>query len=307
METEKKERINKVAFSYHTQPKEWLERCNLCGGEYFVQISQRDRYGFEAEAFACAQCGLVFLNPRMTPKAYGDFYTSVYRPLVSAYHGRSIDAKSIQAEQREYAEDRAKFAAPYVENGKGKRLLDIGGSTGVVAKYFSERFGYSGTVLDPSDEELREAEIQGLATIHGFFESAEFGEDKFDLVLLCQTVDHLLDIDLTLKKVRQCLTAHGLFFVDIVDFRAGYLRNWSVEETIKIDHPYYLVQDTIEAYLRRSGFKVMRKGYAGDHLHICYICQLDAAQSDFLPDARLVQGLLSELRSVQNAPRGTNL
>ena len=27
-------------------------------------------------------------------------------------------------------------------------------------------------------------------------------------------------------------------------FRAGLLRNWSAEDTVKIDHPYYFTQDT---------------------------------------------------------------
>jgi predicted O-methyltransferase YrrM len=90
---------------------------------------------------ACARCGLVFLNPRMTAEAYGRFYDGVYRPLVSAFHGRLIDARTIQDEQREYAADRAAFALPYL-GGRGlETMLDIGGSTGVVAAHFANAFG----------------------------------------------------------------------------------------------------------------------------------------------------------------------
>ena len=45
--------------------------------------------------------------------------------------------------------------------------------------------------------------------------------------MLCQTVDHLLDVAGTLRRVRELLTDDGVLFVDIVDFRAAYLRNWS--------------------------------------------------------------------------------
>jgi ubiquinone/menaquinone biosynthesis C-methylase UbiE len=300
---ERPKRIQELDFNYAAQPKEWVEHCNLCGGETFVQISQRDRYGYEAGAFACGQCGLVFLNPRLTAEAYRKFYAGVYRPLVSAYHGRTIDARSIQAEQREYAAERAEFAAPYLLSGQqGRTLLDIGGSTGVVARHFVERFGYEGTVLDPSSEELQEA--AGLSTMDGFIENADFSGKKFDLVLLCQTIDHLLDISLTLDKIGECLKASGFFFVDIVDFRAGYLRNWSVSEATKIDHPYYLTQETMEAYLRRKGFKVLRKGYAADHLHISYICKLGSPEPGTLPNSANVDSMLREIRAIQNAPRG---
>ena len=46
----------------------------------------------------------------MTADAYGRFYDGIYRPLVSAFHGRLIDAATIQAEQREYAAERADWS-----------------------------------------------------------------------------------------------------------------------------------------------------------------------------------------------------
>ncbi|MEX1071949.1 MAG: hypothetical protein WEC37_04910, partial [Anaerolineales bacterium] len=170
MQNERIKRIKALAYDYGGRAKEAVERCNLCGGDYFVQISHNDRYGYPAAAFVCAQCGLVFLNPRMKAEAYAQFYSSVYRPLVSAYHGRLIDANSIQDEQKTYAKERAEFLAPYLEGKSKGTLLDIGGSTGVVAKHFVDQFSYSGTVLDPSADELREAAKLGLKTRQGFFE-----------------------------------------------------------------------------------------------------------------------------------------
>jgi ubiquinone/menaquinone biosynthesis C-methylase UbiE len=226
---------------------------------------------------------------------------------VSAYHGRLIDAKTVQAEQADYAVERGAFAEPFLASRSGGRFLDIGGSTGVVAQHFAKRFGYSGVVLDPSADELSEAEKRGLATVQGLFEEVDFGKEKFDLVLLCQTIDHLLDISVTLNKVRDSLSPNGIFFIDIVDFRAGYLRHWNVNEAVKIDHPYYLTQETVEAYLSRNGFNLLRKGYAADHLHISYVCTRGEPKTDALPGEQYVQRFLREVRTVQNAPRGVAL
>ena len=60
---------------------------------------------------------------------------------------------------------------------------------------------------------------------------------RFDVVGLFQTVDHLLDIERTLKVVRALIYPPGVLFVDIVDFRAAYLRNWSVEEAVALAVP----------------------------------------------------------------------
>jgi SAM-dependent methyltransferase len=297
------ERIAALGFDYAAQPARAVERCNLCGASRFVVLTHRDRYGYPAEAHACARCGLVFLNPVMTAEAYGAFYTRTYRPLVSAYHGRLIDARTIQAEQRDYAAERAALLRPFLAGGARRTLLDIGGSTGVVSHALAREFGLQATVIDPAPLEVDEARRLGLETITGLVEEHDFGGSRFDVVVICQTVDHLLDVAGTLARVRDLLTADGVLFVDIVDLRAAYLRNWSVEEAIKIDHPYYLTEPVTEAFLARAGFEALRTDYAQDHLHVSYVCRLAAPAPDALPSAASVDALLREIRYVQNVRR----
>jgi SAM-dependent methyltransferase len=300
---DRRERIAAIGFDYVSQPVEAVPACNLCKGTVFIVLTHRDRYGFPVRASACRACGLVFLSPRMTMEAYGRFYDGVYRPLVSAFHGREINAATIQAEQRDYASERAELLQPFVEGSGLKTLLDIGGSTGVVAHYFAEAFGLKGTLIDPAPLELEQARRFGLETITGLVEQHEFGYRTFDIVTVCQTVDHLLDVSGTLARVRHLLSGNGLLFIDIVDFRAAYLRNWSVEDAIKVDHPYYLTQETMTAYLRRAGFEVIRSDYAADHLHVSYVCAPGNADPGATPTSAQVDELLREVRYVQNAGR----
>jgi ubiquinone/menaquinone biosynthesis C-methylase UbiE len=299
MPAERRDRIAALGYDYAGQPKQAVTACNLCAGTTFVVIAHQDRYGYPAQAHACSRCGLVFLNPRLTVEAYGRFYEGVYRPLVSAFHGRLIDAHTIQSEQREYAADRAEFLRPFVSPALST-LLDIGGSTGVVAAHVGREFGLKGTLIDPAPLEVAEARRFGLETITGFVEEHDFGDRRFDLVLVCQTVDHLLDIAGTLRRVRTLLTDRGRLFIDIVDFRAAYLRNRSIEAAVKIDHPYYLTESTMTAYLRRTGFEVLRTAYAADHLHVSYVCAPADPQPDALPDRDDVAALFREIRLVQN-------
>jgi hypothetical protein len=158
-------------------------------------------------------------------------------------------------------------------------------------------------LIDPAPLEIEQARGYGLHTITGLVEQYDFGTRRFDLVTICQTVDHLLDVAGTLARVRALLTERGRLFIDIVDFRAAYLRNWSVEEAIKIDHPYYLTDSTMRAFLRRSGFEVLRADFAVDHLHVGYVCSPAVGTRDGLPAAAEAHELLREIRFVQNAPR----
>src|SRR5712691_6751158 len=292
--TDRRERIAALEYDYAAQPKQAQPTCNLCGASEFVILAHRDRYGYPAQAHACRHCGLVFLNPRMTAQAYGRFYNGIYRPLVSAFHGRLIDARTIQDEQREYAIERAEFMRPFMSSGGRATLLDIGGSTGVVAAHVANEFALRGTLIDPAPLEVEQAQRFGLETITGLVEEHDFGRRRFDVVIICQTVDHLLDVAGTLTRVRQLLSDDGLLFIDIVDFRAAYLRNWSVEDAVKIDHPYYLTEPTMVAYLRGAGFEVLQSDYASDHLHISYVCRPGAADVGAMPAASSVDELLRE-------------
>ena len=47
---------------------------------------------------------------------------------------------------------------------------------------------------------------------------------------------------------------------------------------MKIDHPYYLTEATMTAYLRRAGFDIVRTDYAADHLHVSYVARPCAAR-----------------------------
>jgi SAM-dependent methyltransferase len=300
---ERRARIEALGYDYPAQPFERLSSCNLCGGSVLVTLTHRDRYGYPACATACSRCGLVFLNPRMTAEAYSRFYDGVYRPLVSAFHGRLIDARTILDEQQDYAVDRVNAVRPFLIGSGVKTMLDIGGSTGVVAAHFAREFGLKGTLIDPAPLEVEHARSLGLETITGLVETHDFGASRFDLVLICQTIDHLLDVGGTLRRVRDLLTPGGFLFVDIVDFRAAYLRTASVEDATKIDHPYYLTQETMQAYLRRAGFSVAHADYAADHLHVSYLCRLAAPEPDAMPAPASVEALLREVRAVQNTPR----
>ncbi len=293
------ERIVATEFDYAQMPKTRTLPCNLCGSDRWVVIAHRDRYGFPVKATTCSNCGLTVINPRMTNDAYTKFYQTFYRPLVSAYHGRTINAKTIKAEQAMYAEKAMEFIAPYL-GPEHRTMLDVGGSTGVVSDAFRKTFGMEVTVIDPSPEETSESQALGIETISAFIESWEPRDRKFDFIGMFQTVDHLLDVAGTLSKLRSVISDDGMLFLDIVDFRGAYLRANSVQEALKIDHVYSFTEQTMEAFLERSGFKWVRKEYAEDLIHIGYLCIPVTPNPKAKPQQGWATSHLSEIRKVQN-------
>lgn len=263
-------------FDYASQPKERVTSCNLCSSSVFVTVAHRDRYGFPLTVDACRACGLVFLNPRMTREGYAKFYDGPYRELVSAYHGREINAQTIQPEQRRYARALAEFIRPHVPAKVGGNMLDIGGSTGVVAKTLADDLDLFPCIVDPARQEVERAPVlrdgRSMARYCMPAEEFESHDKQFLLITICQTIDHCLDIAAVLKMARKALADDGLLFVDIVDLKAVLKRD-GLSRAFKLDHPYYLTEETMEAYLRACGFEPIAMNYAPDGAHIGFLCR----------------------------------
>ena len=254
--TSQAERIAALDFDVATLDFERVPACNLCGAAHHVEVARRDRYGFPTRYVVCGRCGLGFLSPRPSAEGYARFYEAIYRPLVSAFHGRVIDARTMQDEQGDYARDLVGFlrhalAAPPAT------VLDVGGSTGIVGAEVRDAFGAAVTVVDPAPDELAVAASLGLETVQGFAERAELGDRCFDLVLLCQTIDHLLDVRATLAAMRAWLAPGGVAFVDIVDPDLETARLGAIERVVKLDHAYYLTRATSHAYFAAAGLELV--------------------------------------------------
>ena len=127
-----------------------------------------------------------------------------------------------------------------------------------------EAFGSEATVLDPAPDELEVAAAAGMETIAGFAEDYDPGDRRWDLVLLCQTIDHLLDV-------------RGDARVDAPHDRRGRPRvrrrarpadrraeEGHGEGAAKIDHPYYLTHDTALAFFAAPGYEPVAERLSAD-------------------------------------------
>jgi 2-polyprenyl-3-methyl-5-hydroxy-6-metoxy-1,4-benzoquinol methylase len=259
----REERIATLGWIPDLTRREEVRACNLCAGTRLAAVSRVDRYGFDQPAVVCAGCGLGFLSPRLTEAAYADFYQTTYRPLVSAYHGRTIDALTVQDDQREYAAELVTFLGVALP-APPATILDVGGSTGVVAGAVRDALGGSPTVLDPAPEELAVAAEGGAETIEGFAEDLDAAGHAWDLVLLCQTIDHLLDVRGTLDALRAATAPDGHAFIDILDLDYALDAQGTIERVVKVDHPYYLTRTTAEAFFSTTGFRVVAERLSSD-------------------------------------------
>lgn len=253
----RRERCRPAVQSVSGAERQFVSRCNLCGSEHSCVIGYHDRYGLPLRTALCLGCGLIYLMDRFTQDGYAAFYLDgAYRKLTSAFAGSVATIEDLQADQAAYARNLVRFLDCRVPRRKGVRLLDIGGSSGEVAKELAGRFGIAGTVLDPSREEIEAARRQGLNGIVGSAETWETDE-RFDVVMLCRTIEHLYDLRATMAKVRRYLTPGGLFYCDFLDYMELCRMTGAPQTVTKVDHCYWLTLQTAPAIFRAMGFEIV--------------------------------------------------
>ena len=273
-------------FDYASQATRHVQRCNLCG-EMGLPIAIPERFGFAAGTLACYGCGLVWLSPQMSADSYAKFYADgTYRRLV---HERVKDStpEKMEVSQRVYTEIVTNFLTPYRACLKGKSLIDIGGSTGIVAASVASEYEMSPTVLEPSIAEGEQARDRGCEWIQGTLET--IGKDqKFDAAFVCQTVEHLMDISGGLENIASLLNPGGILLIDIVDCS----HQWQTfRPQVKIDHLWYLTPHTMRAYLMRAGFVSIHEGDIASKRHVVFLCTLGERYA-FVPDGVMVRQFL---------------
>jgi SAM-dependent methyltransferase len=305
----RRERCRPAVESIASVERQFEPRCNLCGSEHSCVVANRDRYGLPLRTAICTNCGLVYMTDRLTQEGYSEFYRGgAYRRLTSSFAGSAATIEDLQADQAAYAKNLILFLEGRVPRRPGVRLLDVGGSSGQVAKELAHHFGVEATVLDPSEEEIEAAQRLGLRGVVGSAETWHTDE-QFDLVLLCRTVEHLFDLRATMAKLRRYLRPGGLFYCDFLDYMELCRMTGAPQTVSKVDHCYWLTIETAPAHLRAMGFEIVslhvapKPPFTGLLLRPCEEKAIEPlAWNEVQPRIRELQQILADWLRTSSAP-----
>lgn len=105
---------------------------------------------------------------------------------------------------------------------KNSKVLDVGCGGGFMSETLAQ-FGFSVTGVDQSKSTLenakQHAQQQGLDIDyrHAQAESLPFPDDTYDLVCACDVLEHVGDLERTIKEACRVLKPGGLFFFDTIN------------------------------------------------------------------------------------------
>jgi ubiquinone/menaquinone biosynthesis C-methylase UbiE len=268
-----------------------VKRCPVCGATYGARIAHKDRYGVGATFTLCHRCSLIYLDPTASDEAYAEFYNGQYRKLAQEYRGK----QDLEKNQVRYGNALAAFLEKTV--GRVKTMVDIGGSTGIIAKAVVDRNpGCEVTVVDYNERELAKARSFGFKTIVG--DARHVNGREYDLCLMCRSIDHCTRPLETMQNIERIIGRTGLAYVDHCDWLL-IARAEGFTKSLHIDHPSNFTRESFNRLLTYSRLSPVAE-YVPP-MSSCYGYVLESAPYQYTKYEHI--DIVSEVRRLQAEER----
>jgi len=237
--------------------------CNLCGSSrgnvLYAGDPERqpgvtpatfcctsEQHGDFTNIVQCADCGLLFENPREEESAIEQLYEAVEDPT----YLREQEARVLTFSR--LLDRLADYAAP---NG---RLLDVGCYTGVFLDVAGRR-GWHTCGVEPSAWAAGKAAGKGHTVVNAPLRQSAFPAGSFDAVTIWDVIEHLHDPLGQLRSARELLKPGGVLGLSTMNADALFAkvtgRHWPWYMRM---HLYYFSAGTISRMFEEAGFEVLR-------------------------------------------------
>lgn len=268
--------------------------CNLCGSGEAVPVCEPRERLLGEETFSvvrCLQCGLLYTNPRPSkgemgkyyPPAYSAFQVTIPLRLFPAGTSARVEIKNFLRRKilalyygyfgGSHLPDpvcallrvlllplKYRVGSSFPARVEGGRALDVGCGAGQYLSWLRE-LGWEVQGVEADEKTARLAgEKLGLEILSGDFETIPLQENRFDVVTLWHSLEHMRDPLGTLQKVFRILREGGKVLIGIpsaVSLEARLFRSswwgWEVPR-----HFYHFSPNTVSAVLKNAGFREIR-------------------------------------------------
>jgi O-antigen biosynthesis protein len=168
---------------------------------------------------------------------------------------------------REDKYDRTEILLQWI--GKGKRVLEIGCSVGYISRLLVERqCKVTGVEIDADAAEqarMHCSEVRVL-DLNESNSVEHLAKGSFDVVLLADVLEHLIDPARVLREVAETLTAGGTLVISLPNVvhwvtRAKILLGqfeYTLTGTLDHTHLRFLTVDTARQLIESSGYRITR-------------------------------------------------
>ncbi len=188
--------------------------CPACGKGTHRLFMKRGGFSL----YRCGACNMFRVFP--IPLSTSEVYETDYFSGAQNGHGY-LDYDADKEPMRPVFEKYLAHLERYSQE-KGE-LLDVGAATGFFLALAKDR-GYSVRGVEISRFAAESAKKKGLDVFAGSMEEASFAKKSFDVVTLCDVLEHFPDPESEIRIVAEMLAPQGLILINTPDAGSLYAR-----------------------------------------------------------------------------------
>lgn len=226
--------------------------CNLCGEDRPAPYLETAGY----RLVKCANCGLVYMNPRPSAAELSALYSDTY--FTQSPDRYTFDYLRDEKQLHYTARHRLRDIERYAPKGK---LLEIGCALGYLLDAARQAGWPEVYGLEPSEFASTYArEKLGLPVITGGLEEAQAALSRdFDVVAMYHVIEHLPDPLAQLKIINQLMGANGLLVLETPNVAswAARLKKEKWAGFAFPEHIYFFSPLTLKQMLAQAHFQVV--------------------------------------------------
>lgn len=231
--------------------------CPLCNHVEKVELSHIMQFGLDCTTVICRNCGFCFVSPPPTKDSYAAFYREAYATYYQKIHPEAVSENLLRESPGE------KSRLDLVEKVKplnGAKVLEIGPGRGRFLRLVAKRGGKC-SAIEPSGDFKLSLERSGVSVIGDFLENTS-ADQKFDLIMLFQVVEHFHDPVDAVHRIREMLAPDGVVVLDVPNIWKPFR---SLDRYfLRYVHLSYFSPQTLKRLFLGSGFNVVVMDQGGE-------------------------------------------
>lgn len=236
-----------------------ISNCPVCNSDSFKSRLTCKDFTVSREDFSlveCQRCGFVFTNPRPDNAVLGNYYKS--ENYISHSNTRKGFVSKLYHMVRSYTlGKKVDLISRYVSRGT---LLDYGCGTGMFLQE-CKKAGWKVLGVEPDAGAREVAAGMGLTVVP---DKAGIGNQhlqlKFDAITLWHVLEHVTDLDETLRFFKEQLNPGGVLIIAVPNHKSfdadHYKEFWAAYDVPR--HLYHFEQKTIAELLGRFDFQLQQ-------------------------------------------------
>tara|TARA_B100000780_G_C21069201_1_gene430138 strand:- start:390 stop:1328 length:939 start_codon:yes stop_codon:yes gene_type:complete len=213
----------------------------------------------------CINCNLQYLNPRVNSK----IIIESYEDNIDETH-ISQDVSRIET----FTKSLKKIIKIFdIKNFEEKSFLDIGSASGACLRSI-KNFGFKEEGYELSKWMVEYGKKKYDVNINQG-SIANVGENKrFDLISFWDVLEHVTELDETLKKVKKISKDNGFIIINVPNIKSLACtimgNRWPFYLNV---HLYYFSKDTIKTLLKKYNFDLVDHFPHWQYLELGYLCK----------------------------------